>query len=184
LLTAWYPGQEGGHAIADILFGDYNPAGRLPISIPRSVGQLPVYYSLGRQADYVEESSSPLYSFGQGLSYTNFGYEDLSVKVTRDLVRISCTVTNTGGIDGDEVVQLYLRDNISSVVTPSIQLKDFQRIHIPKGESMKVEFTLAYDDLALYNQDMQRVTEPGEFTVMIGAASNDIRLKGSFRIEE
>ncbi len=184
LLTAWYPGQEGGHAIADILFGDYNPAGRLPISIPRSVGQLPVYYSLGRQADYVEESSSPLYSFGQGLSYTNFGYEDLSVKVTRDLVRISCTVTNTGGIDGDEVVQLYLRDNISSVVTPPIQLKDFQRIHIPKGESMKVEFTLAYDDLALYNQDMQRVTEPGEFTVMIGAASNDIRLKGSFRIEE
>ncbi|RNC64193.1 glycoside hydrolase family 3 N-terminal domain-containing protein [Proteiniphilum sp. X52] len=184
LLTAWYPGQGGGHAVADILFGDYNPAGRLPVSIPRSVGQLPVYYSLGRQADYVEESGSPLYAFGYGLSYTDFSYDDLFVNVTQDHVRISCTVTNTGGIDGDEVVQLYLRDNISSVVTPPIQLKDFRRIHIPKGESKQVEFTLSYDDLALYNQDMRRITEPGEFTVMIGAASNDIRLKGRFRIEE
>lgn len=184
LLTAWYPGQEGGHAIADILFGDYNPAGRLPISIPRSVGQLPVYYSLGRQADYVEGTSSSLYAFGQGLSYTSFNYDDLSIKEAQDRVRISCTVTNTGSIDGDEVVQLYIRDNVSSVVTPPIQLKDFQRIHIRKGESKNVEFTLAYDDLALYNHDMQRITEPEEFTVMIGAASNDIRLKGSFRIEE
>jgi len=184
LLTAWYPGQEGGRAIADILFGDYNPAGRLPVSVPRSVGQLPVYYSLGRQADYVDGSSSPLYAFGYGLSYTNFRYDNLSVKVEQDHVRISCTVTNTGGIDGDEVVQLYVRDNVSSVVTPPIQLKDFQRIHIRKDESKNVEFTLTHDDLALYNIYMQRITEPGEFTVMIGAASSDIRLRDSFLIEE
>ncbi|WP_298650445.1 glycoside hydrolase family 3 N-terminal domain-containing protein [uncultured Proteiniphilum sp.] len=184
LLTAWYPGQEGGHAIADILFGDYNPAGRLPVSVPRSVGQLPVYYSLGRQADYVEESSSPLYAFGYGLSYTNFSYKDLSIKVAQDHVRIFCAVTNTGSIDGDEVVQLYVRDNVSSVVTPPIQLKDFQRIHVRKGESKNVEFILTYDDLALYDLHMQSITEPGEFTLMIGAASNDIRLKESFRIEE
>ncbi len=184
LLTAWYPGQEGGHAIADVLFGDYNPAGRLPISVPRSVGQLPVYYSLGRQNNYVEESSSPLYAFGQGLSYTDFKYEDLSIKEGEDHVQISCTVTNTGGIDGDEVVQLYIRDNVSSVVAPPLQLKDFQRIPIGKGKSEKVEFIVKHDDLTLYNQYMQRVTEPGEFTVMVGAASNDIRLRGSFRIEE
>jgi len=182
LLTAWYPGQEGGHAIADILFGEYNPAGRLPVSVPRSSKQLPVYYSLGRQADYVEESSTPLFAFGYGLSYTNFGYTNLSVKTAQDHVRVSCTVTNTGDVDGDEVVQLYIRDNVGSVVTPPIQLKDFQRIRIPKGESKNVEFTLMYDDLALYDQHMQSVTEPGEFTVMIGAASNDIRLKESFRI--
>lgn len=184
LLTAWYPGQEGGHAIADILFGDYNPAGRLPVSVPRSVGQLPVYYSLGRQADYVDGGSSPLYAFGYGLSYTDFRYDNLSVKVEQDHVRVSCTVTNTGGIDGDEVVQLYVRDNVSSVVTPPIQLKDFQRIHIRKDESKNVEFTLTHDDLALYNIYMQRITEPGEFTVMIGAASSDIRLRDSFLIEE
>ena len=184
LLTAWYPGQEGGHAIADILFGDYNPAGRLPISIPRSAGQLPVYYTLGKQANYVEESSTPLYAFGEGLSYTDFKYGDLTIKESKDQLQIACTVTNTGDVDGEEVVQLYIRDNISSVVTPSIQLKDFQRIPIRKGESKEVEFNLTHDDLSLYNQQMERVTEPGEFTVMIGAASNDIRLKGSFQIEE
>lgn len=184
LLTAWYPGQEGGYAIADILFGDHNPAGRLPISIPRSIGQLPVYYSAGRKADYVDGSSSPLYAFGYGLSYTDFSYGNLSVKAGQDHVRISCTITNTGGIDGDEVVQLYIRDNVSSVVTPPLQLKDFQRIHIRQGESEKVEFILTHDDLALYNTKTQKVTEPGEFTVMIGAASNDIRLRDSFRIEK
>lgn len=184
LLAAWYPGQEGGNAIADILFGDYNPAGRLPISVPRSTGQLPVYYSLGRQANYVEGSSSPLYAFGYGLSYTGFGYDDLSIKVLQGEVQVSCSVTNTGNRDGDEVVQLYLRDNVSSVATPPIQLKDFQRIHIPRGQSKKVEFSLSQDDLALYNIDIQRVTEPGEFTVMVGTASNDIRLRGTFQIEE
>ncbi|MDD4778449.1 MAG: glycoside hydrolase family 3 N-terminal domain-containing protein [Fermentimonas sp.] len=183
LLTAWYPGQEGGNAVADILFGDYNPSGRLPVSVPRSVGQLPVYYSLGRQADYVEESSSPLYSFGYGLSYTDFEYSNLEIKVEKGAVKISCTVSNTGDLDGEEVVQLYLRDNISSVFTPPIQLKDFKKIPISKGESKKVDFELTSDDLALYNIDMERVVEPGDFTVMIGSSSNNIHLKGNFNIE-
>ncbi|MDD4010194.1 MAG: glycoside hydrolase family 3 C-terminal domain-containing protein, partial [Fermentimonas sp.] len=183
LLTAWYPGQEGGNAIADILFGDYNPSGRLPVSVPRSVGQLPVYYSLGKQADYVEQSSSPLYSFGFGLSYTDFDYSNLEIKVEEEVVKISCTISNTGDLDGEEVVQLYLRDNISSVFTHPIQLKDFKKISIKKGESEKVDLELTYDDLALFNIDMKRVVEPGEFTVMISSSSNNIHLKGNFRIE-
>lgn len=183
LLAAWYPGQEGGNAIADILFGDYNPSGRLPVSVPRSVGQLPVYYSLGRQADYVEEKSSPLYSFGYGLSYTDFEYSNMEINVGKEDVRISCTVTNTGALDGEEVIQLYLHDNISSVYTPPIQLKDFKKISIMKGESEKVDFKLTFDDLALFNIDMQRVVEAGEFTVMMGSSSNDIQLKGSFSLE-
>ncbi|MDR0422476.1 MAG: glycoside hydrolase family 3 C-terminal domain-containing protein [Proteiniphilum sp.] len=184
LLTAWYPGQEGGHAVADILFGDYNPAGRLPVSVPRSAGRLPAYYSLGRPADYVEGSSLPLYAFGYGLSYTRFAYDDLSVETGADGVRISCTVANRGDRDGDEVVQLYVRDRVSSVVTPPIQLKDFRRITLRKGEAECVEFVLTLDDLALFDREWRRVTEPGEFSVMIGASSDDIRLKGVFRIDE
>nr|MBP7103597.1 glycoside hydrolase family 3 C-terminal domain-containing protein [Fermentimonas sp.] len=133
LLSAWYPGQEGGNAVADILFGDYNPSGRLPVSVPRSVGQLPVYYSLGRQADYVEESSSPLYPFGYGLSYTNFEYSDLEVNNENNIIKVRCTISNIGNFDGEEVVQLYIRDNISTVYTPPIQLKDFKKINVKKG---------------------------------------------------
>ncbi len=183
LLCAWYPGQEGGNAVADILFGDYNPAGRLSVSVPRSVGQLPVYYSLGRQNKYVEGESSPLYSFGYGLSYTKFEYSDLIINQESDNTSISCKITNTGSFDGDEVVQLYIRDNISSVSTPPIQLKDFDRIFIKKGESQIVKFILKANQLSLFNAQMKEVVEPGEFTVMIGAASNDIRLSGSFFIE-
>ena len=185
LLTAWYPGQEGGHAIADILFGDHNPAGRLPVSVPRSVGQLPVYYALSTQAAYIDGSSSPLYAFGYGLSYTHYQYSDLTIGVEKEKkqVEITCRVTNTGNQDGDEVVQLYVRDNRSSVATPPIQLKNFRRIHIKKGESKTITFTLRHDDLALYNMNMQRVTEPGEFTLMIGAASDDIRLRDTFLIK-
>ena len=183
LLCVWYPGQEGGHAIADILFGDYNPAGRLPVSVPHSVGQLPVYYSLGRQNKYVEGDSSPLYPFGYGLSYTQFEYSDLSIASEGDKTFISCKITNAGNVDGEEVVQLYIRDNISSVSTPPIQLKDFNRIFIKKGESQMVRFALTPSQLSLFNIEMEEVTEPGEFTVMIGSASNDIRLKGSFFIK-
>lgn len=183
LLTAWYPGQEGGNAIADVLFGDYNPSGRLPVSVPRSVGQLPVYYSLGRQANYVEELSQPLYAFGYGLSYTEFEYSNLDINVEKDKVLINCTVLNSGNYDGEEVVQLYIRDNVSSVVTPAIQLKSFEKVYVKRGETERVSFALNFDDLALYNINMERVIEPGEFTVMIGAASNDIKLRGSFLIE-
>lgn len=183
LLTAWYPGQEGGNAVADIIFGDYNPSGRLSISIPRSVGQLPVYYSLGKQTDYVEGSSAPLYSFGYGLSYTDFVYNDLNINVVGDKIIVNSKVTNTGDIDGSEVVQLYIRDNVSSTYTPPIQLKGFKKTSIRRGETADVEFVLTHDDLALYDIEMNRVTEPGEFTVMIGSASNNIHLRGSFTIE-
>lgn len=182
LLCAWYPGQEGGHAVADILFGDYNPAGRLPVTVPRSVGQLPVYYSLGRLNKYVEGESSPLYSFGYGLSYTKFDYTNFSITQEKDNTIISCRITNTGNFDGEEVVQLYVRDNVSSVSTPPIQLKDFNRIYLKKGESQAVKFVLTPNQLALFNTQLEEVTEPGEFTVMIGAASDDIRLKGNFFI--
>ena len=183
LLNAWYPGQEGGDAIADILFGDYNPAGRMSVSVPRSIGQLPVYYSLGKQNKYVEGESTPLYSFGFGLSYTQFEYSDLEVKRQSDNTLISFNITNTGERDGEEVPQLYIRDVISSVFTPPIQLKDFERIHIRKGETKEVTFVLDDSQLTLFNKDMKEVVEPREFSVMIGAASNDIRLRGSFIIE-
>lgn len=184
LLNAWYPGEAGGTAIARILFGDYNPAGRLPISIPRSVGQIPVYYSQGKLHDYVEETADPLYAFGYGLSYTNFTYYDIKIEKTgKTNARVTCSVANTGNFDGDEVVQLYLKDNVSSVATPPIQLKKFQRIHLKRAETKQLSFELGFDELALYNQAMQYVVEPGKFTVMIGAASNDIRLKGEFEVE-
>lgn len=184
LLTAWYPGQEGGVAIAEVLFGDYNPAGRLPVSIPRSVGQLPVFYSLGEQNSYVEGTSAPLYPFGYGLSYTTFEYSNMKTEQTdKDTFRVSCEVKNSGNREGEEVVQLYLRDDVSSVVTPEIQLKKFKRVHFDKGETKKVEFVLTKEDLSLYNQQMEFVAEPGTFTLMLGAACNDIRLKGKIEMK-
>ncbi|HOV35249.1 MAG TPA: glycoside hydrolase family 3 N-terminal domain-containing protein [Dysgonamonadaceae bacterium] len=179
LLTAWYPGQEGGSAIADVIFGNYNPAGRLPVSVPRSVGQLPVYYSLGKMANYVEGSGSPLYAFGYGLSYTQFKYDNLHIEQNEENISINFTLTNSGNRDGEEVVQLYVRDVVSSVATPPIQLKDFQRIGLKKGESKKIHFDISPSQLAIYNREMQLDTEPGEFILMIGAASNDIRLRGT-----
>jgi beta-glucosidase len=149
LLCAWYPGQEGGHAVADIIFGNYNPAGRLPVSVPRSVGQLPVYYSLGRQNKYVEGESTPLYAFGYGLSYTFFEYTDLSISQVGEVTHISCVIKNSGNYDGEEVVQLYVQDNISSVATPPIQLKDFERVFLKKGESRKISFILKPHQLSL-----------------------------------
>lgn len=185
LLTAWYPGEQGGAAIADVLFGDYNPAGRLPVSVPRSEGQLPVFYSQGQQRSYVEGEGTPLYAFGYGLSYTQFDYSGLELQKgngTDALQTVSCTVTNTGKYDGDEVVQLYICDKVASVSQAPILLKAFQRINLKKGESRKVTFTLTQDDLSLYNMEMKQVVEPGEFKVMVGASSNDIRLKGEFTL--
>jgi len=180
LLTAWYPGQEGGNAIADVLCGDYNPAGRLPISVPRSVGQLPVYYNKKNPVghSYVEMPCTPLYSFGYGLSYTQFRYADLQVKELKNgQFEVSCTVANSGNCDGDEVAQLYLRDEVASTVQPVLQLKHFERFFLKKGEQKRVAFTITQDDLSIINQQMKRVVEAGSFTVMIGASSDDIRLK-------
>ena len=168
LLTAWYPGEQGGMGIADILFGDYSPAGRLPVSVPRSEGQLPVFYSQGTQRDYVESKGTPLYAFGYGLSYTRFTYSGLELQKGTEmetLQTVACTVTNTGNRDGEEVVQLYIGDKVASVSQPPLLLKAFQRIFLKKGESRQVIFHLKKDDLAIYDSEMNYVVEPGEFVL-------------------
>ena len=186
LCTAWYPGGEGGNGIADVLFGDYNPAGRLPVSVPRSVGQLPVHYSKRPSHNYVDCSEEPLFAFGYGLSYSQFEYSDLQLSAGdgKDVYqRVSFTVKNVGERDGDEVAQLYINDVFSSVETPHKLLKHFSRVHLKKGESRRLTFDLTFDDLSLYDIDMKEVVEPGTFAVMVGAASNDIRLEGEFEVQ-
>ena len=186
LLTAYYPGQEGGNAIADVLFGDYNPSGRLPISVPRSVGQIPVYYNkkAPRNHDYVEVSSSPLYSFGYGMSYTTFEYSDLQVvQKSARCFEVSFKVKNTGKYDGEEVAQLYMRDEYASVVQPMKQLKHFERFYLSKGEEKLIVFTLAEEDLSIINQGLEQIVESGTFQIMIGSSSDDIRLEGSILVK-
>ncbi len=177
ILEAWYPGELGGKAIAETLFGDNNPAGRLPISFPRSVGQLPVFYNHfpSRQGGYVGEDSSPLFVFGYGLSYTTFEYDDLKVTAppahSTDDILVSCKITNTGERAGDEVVQLYVRQETASVATPIKALKGFSRIHLKPGESRAVTFNLKQTDLAVWSANQKWQVEPGEFTVTIGKDS-------------
>ena len=185
LLTLWYPGQEGGNALADVLFGDYNPAGRLPITVPRNVGQLPVYYNkkypFGH--DYVEMSAKGLYEFGYGLSYTKFEYSDLEiVKVGDAEATVSVTIGNTGDYDGEEVAQLYISDVRASTVRPRKQLRAFRRVAIPKGESRRITFALGADAFRVYNREMQPVVEPGDFVIGVGASSEDIRLTGTLTL--
>lgn len=180
LLTAYYPGQEGGNAIADVLFGDYNPAGRLPITVPRSVGQIPVYYNkkAPQNHDYVEMSALPLYAFGYGLSYTTFEYSGLQiVQKSPYCFGISFKVKNTGKYDGEEVAQLYVRDEYASVVQPIKQLKHFERLYLKKGEEKNITFILTEEDFSLINCEIKKVVEPGTFHLMIGASSDDIRLQ-------
>ncbi len=178
LLTAYYPGEQGGNAIANVIFGEYNPAGRLPVSVPRHVGQLPVYYNRPAPAthDYVEMSAEPLYPFGFGLSYTTFEYSDLST--TADAV--SCNVTNTGTRRGDEVVQLYVRNIGTSVVQPLSQLIGFDRVTLEPGETRTVTFSLSDQALSIVGEKMQWVKE-GRHEIMVGSSSKDIRLKGVIR---
>ena len=189
ILNAWYPGEQGGNAIADILFGDYNPAGRLPISVPKSVGQLPVFYNPdGRvRGRYIEMDGAPLFSFGFGLSYSQFRYSNLQVSVDEKpndvVVHVATDIANTGPRSGDEVVQLYLRDVVGSVTTPVRALKAFSRIHLAAAESRTVHFELAAADLALLNQEMRWVVEPGAFELMIGASSTDIRQRTQFTVK-
>jgi len=180
LLTAWYPGQEGGNAIADVLFGDYNPAGRLPVSVPRHEGQIPVHYNklnpLGH--DYVEMPSSPLFSFGYGLSYTSFDYNDLKVvQKGRYDFEVSFLLKNSGERDGDEVVQLYLRDEFASTVRPVMQLRHFRRIFLKKGEERRLIFRIGENDLSLLDTHMRRLVEPGSFRLLIGPSSNNTKLQ-------
>jgi len=179
LLTMWYPGGEGGTALADVLFGDYNPAGRLPVSVPRSAGQLPVYYNKKnpRGHDYVEMSADPLYPFGYGLSYSTFAYSDLTVSGRVPEVEVTVNVKNTGAYDGDEVVQLYVIDPLASTVRPRKQLRAFDRVFIKAGETVPVTLKLGPEAFSLVDASGATVIERGDFILEVGASSEDIRLK-------
>jgi beta-glucosidase len=180
ILDGWYLGQEGGTAMADVVFGDYNPAGRLPITVPRSVGQLPDFYNQKPSAHrpYLFTNSTPLFPFGYGLSYTKFRYANLHLEPTAIPVsgktRVSVDVTNTGSRAGDEVVQLYIRDEISSVTRPIKELKGFERVNIKPGETRTVSFSIGPQELQFYNRAMKRVVEPGTFKIMVGPSSVDL----------
>ncbi|HEY4325065.1 MAG TPA: glycoside hydrolase family 3 N-terminal domain-containing protein [Mucilaginibacter sp.] len=183
IVESWFAGEKGGLAIADVLLGNVNPSGKLPITFPRSVGQIPLYYNHKPTSyhRYVDEKDTPLFPFGVGLSYTTFGYADLKVTPAKIPVNGTATVTvritNTGQTAGSEVVQLYVRDLVSSVTTPVLALKGFNRITLKPGESGTATFKLGPEQLSLWNRQMKRVVEPGEFSVMAGSSSADIRQK-------
>ncbi|CAM5382195.1 beta-glucosidase BglX [Rhodanobacter lindaniclasticus] len=191
ILEAWFPGVEGGHAIADVLFGDVKPSGKLPVTFPRNVGQVPIYYAhknTGRPpregekytSKYLDVPWTPLYAFGHGLSYTTFHYDAPVVqRATLPMSglqqQVSVRVTNTGKRAGAEVVQLYLRDDVASVTRPVKELRGFRRVELQPGESRTLTFPLGFDDLAMYDIDMRRVVEPGTFTVFVGGSSDDVQ---------
>ncbi len=195
IVEMWFPGEQGGAAIADVLFGDYNPSGRLPITFPKSVGQIPFNFpahpgSQGRDFGQVEGA---LWPFGFGLSYTTFKYANLKISPERaaltdsnttPTITVALDVTNTGKLSGDEVVQLYLRDDYSSVTTYEKALRGFARVSLAPGETKPVSLTLTAADLTLYNRARQWTVEPGRFTVMIGKSSEDVQLHGQFTITD
>lgn len=193
ILQAWLPGEEGGTAIADVLFGDFNPGGKLPVTFPRHPGQLPIFYNhkpSGMKShwygDYVSEKAAPLYYFGHGLSYTTFEYSGLIISHEKatlgESVLISMKVTNTGKVSGEEVVQLYIRDEIASSPRPVKELKGYQRLALEPGGSGRISFHLPVDQLAFYNPDLELILEPGRIQVMIGSSADDIRLRGFFEV--
>jgi beta-glucosidase len=180
ILDGWYLGQEGGTALADVLFGDYNPGGRLPITVPRSVGQLPDYYYQKPSAkrEFLGASTEPLFVFGWGLSYTTFKYENLRLAADHigpaGTTKALVDVKNTGTRRGEEVVQLYIHDEVSSVTRPVKELRGFRRVGLDPGETKTVEFTLGPDELSFLNRDMHRVVEPGTFKIMLGGNSKEL----------
>jgi len=191
ILSAFYPGEEGGAAIARILFGRVNPSGRLPVSVPQSVGHIPTTYDYPPQGrhPYVFATADPLWSFGYGLSYTTFEYSDLKI-ATRDIgasdaVRFSFSVSNTGPREGQEVSQVYFHEDVTSVVTPLKRLIRFQKVSLKPGEKRRVEFVIPALEMAVWNVDMKHVVEPGVFELMVGPAAEDefIKLRGTFRIK-
>jgi beta-glucosidase len=185
ILEAWFGGTEAGNGIADVLFGDYNPSGRLTMTFPRNLGQVPVYYNsknTGRPYDparpdekyvsrYLDSPNDPLYPFGFGLSFTTFSYAGLDVKVNGTIVSVTVSVTNTGSRDGEEVVQLYIRDKVGSITRPVKELKGFQKVMIRAGETRTLVFSLTADDLAFYHPDLTKYWEPGEFIAYVGGSS-------------
>ncbi len=190
IVDVWYPGEEGGHAVAAVLSGAYNPGGKLPITFPISEAQLPLVYNhkpTGRGDDYENLTGLPLFPFGYGLSYTTFEYSNLIIEKPiakkGDPINISFVVTNTGKLAGDEVAQLYLRDQIASVARPVQALKGFERIHLAPGASKTIKLTLHPEDFEMLNEKMETVIEPGDFTIMIGSSSRDIRLKKTVTLQ-
>lgn len=196
ILCTWWLGSEAGNAIADVLYGKYNPSGKLPMTFPRSVGQIPIYYNIlptGHPAPdsedykrytvgYLDLPNGPRYPFGFGLSYTTFGYSDLKLSASKmkekDSIDISFTLTNNGKYAGEEVAQLYLRDKVASVSRPVRELKGFRKVMLQPGESKTIHFNINKEKLSFYNNELEWVAEPGEFDIMIGSSSSDIRLKG------
>ena len=189
ILAAWYPGDRGGDAVADVLLGNYNPSGKLPITYPVDESQLPLSYlhtSTGRGDDYLNLSGEPLFPFGYGLSYSQFKYNDL--KVTYDAVtashKVAFSITNTSERDANEVPQLYIRDMVASVAQPIIKLIHFKSVFIPAGKQVNVVFNVTDQDLSMLDEDMHRIVEAGDFRLMIGRSSKDIRLKNTLTISE
>jgi len=199
ILYTWWLGTEAGDAIADVLFGDYNPSAKLPISFPRTEGQIPVYYNrynTGRPATsdsdrfyrsaYIDLSIYPKFPFGFGLSYTNFSYRDIqlssSTMKTDQTIKATVNVTNSGNYDGEETVQLYIQDLFGSVVRPVKELKGFQKIFLKKGENRQVSFTIDVDKLKFYNDELKYIYEPGDFKVYIGTNSQEVK-EAAFKLE-
>jgi beta-glucosidase len=200
ILYTWWLGSEAGNAIANVLFGDYNPSGKLPMTFPRTEGQIPIYYNYlntGRPAPdnskvvnfrsgYIDLPKSPKFSFGYGLSYTTFKYDGLKLSDTMMTagknIEVSFTLTNTGRVAGEEVAQLYVRDDVASLVRPVKELKGFEKVYLKPGESKVIHFTIDRDKLSFFNQKLEWKAEPGTFTVMIGTASDNILQQASFRL--
>jgi beta-glucosidase len=190
VIDVWYPGDAGGAAVADILFGDRSPSGKLPITFPVAEAQLPLVYNhkpTGRGDDYTNLTGQPLFPFGLGLSYTNFDYTALqldksSIKAAENL-NLRFKLKNTGKYKGDEVVQLYLRDELASVARPIKELKGFQRISLEPGEEKEIQFTITPEMLTMLDVNMKEVIEPGKFRIMIGSSSMDIRLREVFEVK-
>jgi beta-glucosidase len=193
ILNAWHGGTEAGNAVADVVFGNVNPSGKLTTSWPQNAGQIPIYYnhkSTGRPlgegkwfqkftSNYLDVSNDPLYPFGYGLSYTNFSYTDISLDKNEmkgnSTINASVTVTNNGNYDGAEVVQVYLNDPVASLTQPVKRLIGFQKIFLKKGESRKLNFMITLNDLSFYNTGLKKIIEPGEFNIYIGTNSRDVK---------
>jgi len=189
ILEAWFPGTCGGYGVADVLFGNYNPSAKLPITFPRSIGQVPIYYNVkntGRpipldnpkedyKSNYIDSPNTPLYPFGHGLSYTNFNYSDITLSSNNigvnDTLTISVNIKNTGNFDGHEIAQLYIHDKVASNTRPIKELKGFKKIFIKKGKDKIVEFHLTTDDLKFFNGN-EYIVEPGEFEIAISGTSD------------
>ena len=190
VVNAWYPGEQGGNAIADVLFGDYNPAGRLPLTYYKSTDDLPAFddYEVFNGRTYMYFEKKPLYAFGYGLSYTSFSYTNIQINkpaIQRgDTISVSVDIQNSGKYDGDEVVQLYLQQKLASVKLPQRQLKSFRRINLKRGEMQTVHFQLSRNDLSVWNEKNEFVLESGEYYIQIGASSDDIRQEVSFNVSD